>query len=569
MAYLSKRKHNESTYLYACEDYTDPVTKKRGKTQKYLGKIISNIRHFSDEAVNWSELFIGTDFEEQYWRWRKYQAAQTSPNTDELISLNQILNCIDKNAGIDLLCNSQAKRLELTDLLSQVFGSELSCRILTLVFFCARGKREPLYSASIWSKDEILPAEDLTENDIAKTLADISPSQILQFQSMWLKKFPREDNLSLDITSVSSYSREIADVMWGYNRDRENLPQINLLMMISMSSKLPVWHEILPGAISDISTVEDTFKLLHNLGDSPRNIVFDRGFASAHNFAILHKYKCKYTCGIPYHNFQELLQEAKELYNSGEFLKPENILSDYEFNNAPISCVTLIRSIGGHRVYDHMFYTDYFVTKDLNEITRRVKRVHDKLKKELPITDPVDEIIASTCFVVKKTPKRGLTIKSLPEKIQDLMEVSSGFFTIRTNVFKDPKEALRYSSLRDGVEKRFDDLKNQEDMKRLRIHTSHNMRSRIFIQFLAQILRCDALNQLENSKEHDTRLKTVNDIYMAIESLRLVKVDSHRAFYKYPTKMQQSVIRMFSIPTDNSKWSKNCKRELTDCDTTI
>ena len=43
MAYLSKRKHNESTYLYACEDYTDPVTKKRGKTQKYLGKIISDL----------------------------------------------------------------------------------------------------------------------------------------------------------------------------------------------------------------------------------------------------------------------------------------------------------------------------------------------------------------------------------------------------------------------------------------------------------------------------------------------------------------------------------------------
>lgn len=41
---------------------------------------------------------------------------------------------------------------------------------------------------------------------------------------------------------------------------------------------------------------------------------------------------------------------------------------------------------------------------------------------------------------------------------------------------------------KDAVEKNFDDLKNDLDMKRLRIHTQSTMDGRIFIQFIALIL---------------------------------------------------------------------------------
>ncbi|KRT34371.1 hypothetical protein HMPREF1705_04736 [Acetomicrobium hydrogeniformans ATCC BAA-1850] len=37
------------------------------------------------------------------------------------------------------------------------------------------------------------------------------------------------------------------------------------------------------------------------------------------------------------------------------------------------------------------------------------------------------------------------------------------------------------------MEKCFDDLKNQLDMKRLRIHTSSTMDGRLFVQFIASI----------------------------------------------------------------------------------
>ena len=57
--------------------------------------------------------------------------------------------------------------------------------------------------------------------------------------------------------------------MYGYNRDREKLPQINLLMIVSQTSKLPLWYEQLPGAISDPTTIKDTVKLLSQAAHSP------------------------------------------------------------------------------------------------------------------------------------------------------------------------------------------------------------------------------------------------------------------------------------------------------------
>lgn len=56
---------------------------------------------------------------------------------------------------------------------------------------------------------------------------------------------------------------------------------------------------------------------------------------------------------------------------------------------------------------------------------------------------------------------------------------------ILTSKFKDPLEALAVYREKDVVEKCFDNLKNDLDMKRLRVHASVRMKSRLFIQFIS------------------------------------------------------------------------------------
>ncbi len=548
--HLSERRRGDTIYLYACRDWTDPQTHKRRKEQYGLGCVKNGICHFNDNAIKFAEVFVGGKYETQYWQWRKLRSVQ---ETEEVIySMSEVVNSEDRNAGLFLLCESQIKRLEIKPLLYKIFGEERAKLILSVVYFLVRGGRDPLYSVANWSRDQFLPVgRDMSEDNVAELLKQITPSEILTFMISWIKRFPREERMSLDITSVSSYSRQIPDVTWGYNRDNEELPQINLLMIVSQKNRLPAWIEQLPGAVSDVTTLKDVFQTLKQADDAPRNIVFDRGFASRENISAMLKLRVKFTMGVPLKIWTSLLEEARQLYENNEFFHPDAILDGVDYNGSPVHAVTRLKNIDGHRVYDHFYYTDRLATIDRQELSKLLKDLTARLRNGEDVTDPLEQLIVDTCFIVKTTPVRGLTVKVKTNAIALLRQKESGFFVIKTNKFKSAADAFDAYRLRDGVEKRFDDMKNQEDMKRLRVHSGHNMKSRIFLQFLAQILRCDALEKIQKTNTKIPGIKTVSDLYFMIESIRRIRVGNHQPFYKRPTKAQLSALTVFGVSTDS------------------
>ncbi|MFZ2960582.1 MAG: hypothetical protein WA705_27195 [Candidatus Ozemobacteraceae bacterium] len=90
-------------------------------------------------------------------------------------------------------------------------------------------------------------------------------------------------------------------------------------------------------------------------------------------------------------------------------------------------------------------------------------------------------------FVIHETPVRGRKVLYNDEAIEKHLKQYAGFFAILTNGIKDPVQTLMIYRNKDVVEECFDDLKNQLDMKRLRIHGSASMAGRFFVQFIALI----------------------------------------------------------------------------------
>ena len=56
---------------------------------------------------------------------------------------------------------------------------------------------------------------------------------------------------------------------WGYNRDGESLEQINLALLTSVASGLPLWYETLAGSMSDRTVLRQVFGKLTKM-DMPR-----------------------------------------------------------------------------------------------------------------------------------------------------------------------------------------------------------------------------------------------------------------------------------------------------------
>ena len=105
---------------------------------------------------------------------------------------------------------------------------------------------------------------------------------------------------ALDITSVSSYSEFIDYICWGYNRDGGELPQINLLMLTSEETRLPVYYKILSGSIKDVFTINKSLASLKLLGSHSVHLVMDKGFFSGANIKELYNSHYRFSVGVPF-----------------------------------------------------------------------------------------------------------------------------------------------------------------------------------------------------------------------------------------------------------------------------
>ena len=117
---------------------------------------------------------------------------------------------------------------------------------------------------------------------------------------------------------------------------------------------------------------------------------------------------------------------------------------------------------------------------------------------------------------------------------------------LATNDIKDPVEALEIYRMKDTVEKHFDDLKNDLDMKRLRIHSAAAMDGRLFIQYIALILSAQVKNIMKDNgwfKSHN-----MQDVIDEMKSLRVVTVECKRKkLYTTMTAFQKEIVELFGL----------------------
>jgi transposase len=107
-------------------------------------------------------------------------------------------------------------------------------------------------------------------------------------------------------------------------------------------------------------------------------------------------------------------------------------------------------------------------------------------------------------------------------------------------------DVLRIYRDRDVVENCFDDLKNQPDMKRLRVHTSEAMDSRIFLQFLATIF----INRIRDISKHHAIIKnlTVREIMEDLETVvKITYAKRYKPLYTETNRIQKKIIEAFGI----------------------
>ena len=118
----------------------------------------------------------------------------------------------------------------------------------------------------------------------------------------------------------------------------------------------------------------------------------------------------------------------------------------------------------------------------------------------------------------------------------------AGYYFMVTSSNLDPAELLSVYKKRDIVEKLFRSLKTELDLNKLYAQNIHAYSSKIFIGFLASIIRATIQIRLaEYLKEHSS--ETINSIIDELEKVQIIRqIDSaYQLMYGY-TKKQKEII---------------------------
>ena len=514
MAYrvYHRNKTNGTTYVYEAISYWDKEKKRPANKQICIGKLDKDTNKFIPSKRLNNNQNVTTD-------------PQVTANV-QIIGSTLILDKITEELGIDKILKSSSR--------------DTYQQLLTMVYFLV-AKGNALSHCESWCKGHRNPLlSPLPSQRISEILKLQSEDERQSFFKVWSKKICENDYLCYDITSVSSYSEQNEYIKYGYNRDGEKLPQINIGMLFGQKSKLPICYKRMPGSITDVSTLKKFIHTLNYLNLSRIHMIMDRGFYSNSNIDELFNNKNKFIMGCPT-NLKWIRNIIDEYHDDIEM--PDN---HRKINGETLYVKTKLFSWGKKkkRLYTHIYYNSYVAASAFDKFTEQLI----SWKEELENGDDIEKHndYYQRYFIIKETQKRGRSVQFNNEAIQKQRNRYAGFFVIISNSVKDAREALQIYRNKDVVENCFDDLKNQLDMKRLRVQNSQTMDGRLFVQFIALIYISALREKISNNKNLINY--TYRELLEEMETLSMIKYSGrYGSIISEMTKKQRIILEAFSI----------------------
>lgn len=512
MAYTAiHTKRDGKKYLYSVEGHWDPEKKQARNKQVCLGRI--------DDKTG--EVIPSK---------RKERAAQRAAKAPDVTARSKVV-------GPYCVLNKVAEDIGLARVLKGCFTDRYEY-IMSLVFFLVQ-KGLPLSRCESWSMSNMHPYGDaITSQRVSDLLKTISESERQAFFSKWLRVVAEKDWLCYDITSVSSYSQLNEYVKWGYNRNGERLPQINLGMLFGQDSGLPAYYRRLPGSISDVSTLKNTIASLNYAGQKALMFVMDRGFYSEKNVDALFDNRMSFVLSIPHRKWiEELYRTNRETIQS---YTNRRQISDSEV----LYVNTCLHKWKDRRCYVHIYYNNFTAAADADAFDLSLVCWRDELLSGQE--NPNNSWAYERFFTISETPVRGRRVKENVDAIRNHRNNLTGFFSIMTTKKMDAIEALNIYRRKEVVENSFDDLKNTLDMNRLRIHSSQTMDARIFLQFLALILLSGVRNVL--TRNDSLKYMGIRETMEHMESLVQIRFSGrYGSIVSEFDPVQRAVLAAFGI----------------------
>ncbi|MDP2815674.1 MAG: IS1634 family transposase [Rectinemataceae bacterium] len=506
MAYMVEQKVKGHIYLYSVDSYWDKEKKQARQRRTYIGK--------------------------------------KDPQTGAVLPDDGIRDA--REFGNIFLLQSIAKQLGLSEDLAAVFPD--TWREILAIAFYRICENKALYLCNnwldtAWSEEPV----SLPSPRISELLAQLGNTKVFteRFFRRWSRRYAASNRfIVFDLTSISSYANGIDMIEWGYNRDRESLPQVNLGVIHGEPSGLPLFYALYPGSIHDVTTLKNIVSELEILSLDRTIFVLDKGFYSKAN--LRHMQGMKFIIPLPVRCSVErdLVFAAQGKIRSSEYAIRHREHVYY--------CIRKTIEIADGMFTAHIYLDEHrqadnreaFLRTLIDaEVLAAAQGFTNKQQIEEYLADQAPDLVPY--FATRRSGPRSALVRTT-EAI-DATLGRMGVFVLITNTELSSESILDYYREKDGVEKYFDSLKNNLFLKRLRIHSHHTMEGLLFVEFIAMILRSEMNVVLKKAKPSDSLC--IPEMLSELRKLKQIMFGKKKALSEVSRK-QKDIFAAFGIKLD-------------------
>lgn len=414
-------------------------------------------------------------------------------------------------------------------------------KIISLARYLLATNGQSLPGIQTWQYNHPLPYEDgITEEIYHNLFCRIGLDESLQ-QSFFKSRcdaLSENDAIAYDSSTISTYSDNISDARYGFNKAHDGLKTVKLLTLYSIESRQPIAFTKQPGNLSDVTSVVNAIKQLNALGVRTTEIVTDNGYYSEDNlsallqagfdFITLAKTSIKWIRN----HIDEQIEALSDFRNTCPFdtsTKGVSVMVKHDF--------TKIRKYASHssgaskgseeifsrRIYLNIYFNQAKQAADKIAFDADLYELKNLVESGIELTDLSEQAQnkVKKYFTIKK---RGNKLTTIPnnEAIADANKYH-GYFVLVSNKEKEPFECLRKYRKRETIEEFFKAEKQHTDGTRTRVWSSDTLRGRMFVQFiclcyyeyLSEEIR--KLKQSLGKENGDSKHDTKNNIEKELE----------------------------------------------------
>ena len=395
-----------------------------------------------------------------------------------------------------------------------------------------------------------------SDSTVSDFLNSVTDDQSIGFLNSWneTRKHREKIYISYDSTNKNCQAGDIEMVEFGHPKVDVGQPVFNYAVAYDTHNQEPLFYEKYPGSLNDISQLQFMLDKAFGYGYKKIGFILDRGYFSCENIQYMDK--CGYSFVIMVKGMASLVNELV-LEHKGTF-ESKRVNNIYEYG--------VYGKTVKHRLYagdkkERYFHLYHSISKEsaeragienrLDQMTLYLKKYQNKVKEFGPgfekyFTLHYDE--KTQAFVL---PEERC---SVVERELDL----AGYFCIITSEKMSAKEAIELYRSRDTSEKLFRGDKSYLGNKSIRVYSEESARAKIFVEFVAMILRCKMYTKLKEEMkklEKKPNYMTVPAALKELEKIEMVRqLDNVYRLDHAVTANQKTILNAFGLDANHIKY---------------